>query len=151
MYILAKPNNTPVYPYSFGQLRKDNPNISFSTDMTDEEYAKYHVYRVVNTAKPSYDVESQRVAEATPILSGGAWAQTWKIVNLTDAEKSAVALSKQQQVNQEAMEYLASTDWYVTRKSETGQEIPADVLNKRAAARLSIKNGGPQWIQPLLD
>lgn len=32
--------------------------------------------------------------------------------------------------------YLADTDWYVTRKMETGVEIPLDVLTKRAEARL---------------
>ena len=30
---------------------------------------------------------------------------------------------------------LASTDWYVTRKAETGAEIPADVLTYREAVR----------------
>ena len=34
-----------------------------------------------------------------------------------------------------AMEYLASTDWYVVRRSETGEPIPQDVMDKRAAAR----------------
>ena len=35
----------------------------------------------------------------------------------------------------EALAYLASTDWYFARKAETGEEVPADVLAKRAAAR----------------
>ena len=30
---------------------------------------------------------------------------------------------------------LAATDWYVTRKAETGADIPADVLTYRAAVR----------------
>lgn len=34
--------------------------------------------------------------------------------------------------------YLAETDWYVTRKSETGKAIPDDVLAKREAARAAI-------------
>ena len=39
------------------------------------------------------------------------------------------------QRKQEALNYLASTDWYVTRKLETGVEIPEDVSVKRAEAR----------------
>lgn len=39
---------------------------------------------------------------------------------------------------QEALAYLSNTDWYVTRKMETGVEIPLDVLTKRAEARLLI-------------
>ena len=37
---------------------------------------------------------------------------------------------------QEALEYLKNTDWYVTRKMETGVEIPDGVSTKRAEARL---------------
>lgn len=37
---------------------------------------------------------------------------------------------------QEALTYLNSTDWYITRKLETGVEIPLDVSTKRAEARL---------------
>ena len=44
----------------------------------------------------------------------------------------------QSQKNAEARAYLASTDWYVVRKAETGTEIPADVLEKRQAARDSV-------------
>ena len=34
--------------------------------------------------------------------------------------------------------YLKETDWYVTRKAETGKSIPDDVLAKREAARAAI-------------
>ncbi len=36
----------------------------------------------------------------------------------------------------EALAYLASTDWYLTRKAETGVEIPEEVSRLRAEARL---------------
>jgi hypothetical protein len=39
------------------------------------------------------------------------------------------------QVKAEARSYLNSTDWYVTRMSETGVAIPEDVLAKRAECR----------------
>lgn len=35
----------------------------------------------------------------------------------------------------EALAYLSSTDWYVTRFAETGKEIPTEISEKRAAAR----------------
>lgn len=37
-----------------------------------------------------------------------------------------------------AREYLAETDWMVTRAAETGKPIPEDVLAKRAAARATL-------------
>ena len=35
-----------------------------------------------------------------------------------------------------AINYLNSTDWYTARKIETGKEIPQEVLEKRAQARI---------------
>jgi hypothetical protein len=35
----------------------------------------------------------------------------------------------------QAQAYLVKTDWYVTRKVETGKEIPDDILAARKAAR----------------
>ena len=38
-------------------------------------------------------------------------------------------------IKAQAEEILRSTDWYITRKSETGKEIPDTVANYRTAVR----------------
>jgi len=53
----------------------------------------------------------------------------------TDAE---IAANAQALVNSESLEYLKSTDWYVTRFTESGVAVPADVTTARAAARLAV-------------
>lgn len=45
----------------------------------------------------------------------------------------------QNKTNQEAKTYLDSTDWYVTRLTETGKDIPQDILDDREKARQNIK------------
>tara|TARA_B100000941_G_C28336484_1_gene464418 strand:- start:85 stop:378 length:294 start_codon:yes stop_codon:yes gene_type:complete len=42
--------------------------------------------------------------------------------------------------NHKARQYLADTDWYVTRKAETGKAIPDDILTKRQEARAKVKS-----------
>jgi hypothetical protein len=42
-------------------------------------------------------------------------------------------------LNQEAMDYLSSTDWYVIREFETGVKVPADIKAARALARTKHK------------
>tara|TARA_B100000029_G_C17237772_1_gene837865 strand:+ start:236 stop:529 length:294 start_codon:yes stop_codon:yes gene_type:complete len=37
---------------------------------------------------------------------------------------------------EEGKRYLAKTDWYVSRKAETGKAIPDDILTKRQQARI---------------
>jgi len=53
----------------------------------------------------------------------------------TDAEVAAAA---QAVINIESLAYLASTDWYVTRFTESGVAVPADVTQARTDARLAI-------------
>ena len=56
-----------------------------------------------------------------------------KFVHPSDDE---VAAELAAHTKAEALAYLASTDWYVTRKAETGVEIPEEVSRLRAEARL---------------
>ena len=66
-------------------------------------------------------------------------------VEITEKEVEKIRISQmpvvdpQDAINAEALAYLASTDWYVLRLSETSTAIPADILTKRQAARDSIK------------
>jgi len=53
----------------------------------------------------------------------------------TDAE---IAANTQAETNATNQAYLASTDWYASRKAETGEAIPDDVTTARAAARAAI-------------
>ena len=53
----------------------------------------------------------------------------------TDAE---IAANAQAVINGDSLAYLASTDWYVTRFTESGVVVPADVTTARTAARTAI-------------
>ena len=53
----------------------------------------------------------------------------------TDAE---IAANTQAETNATHQAYLDSTDWYASRKSDTGEAIPAEVITARAAAREAI-------------
>ena len=47
-------------------------------------------------------------------------------------------LTEQEVINYNSMAYLASTDWYASRKSDTGEAIPSDIAALRAEARAAI-------------
>lgn len=55
------------------------------------------------------------------------------------AAQAALAAKEQSRINDEALSYLAKTDWYVIRQQETGVNIPQDVLTARAEARQRIQ------------
>lgn len=65
--------------------------------------------------------------------------------NITEHEDAPIVVEEktaeqlQAEINTEALAYLASTDWYVVRFSETGIAIPDDVKAKRQESRDIIK------------
>jgi hypothetical protein len=54
----------------------------------------------------------------------------------TDAK---IAANAQQEINQENLAYLDSTDWYVIRHADSGEAVPIEISEARAAARLLIE------------
>ena len=76
------------------------------------------------TASPDDSEKIGREVHAQ-IIAGAAVAVAPYVAPSTSSEQKA----------SEARSYLASTDWYVVRRSETGEPIPQDVMDKRAAAR----------------
>ena len=78
MHIKITNGSVDTYPYSVGQLRRDNPNTSFPKRIPDDMLESYGVYTVVYTDMPSIDDRTQKVErEATPSLVAGAWTVGW--------------------------------------------------------------------------
>ena len=76
----------------------------------------------------SYSIEAE---EYKQWLSDGNTPEP----EFTDEELATIEIASRKQ---EALSYLDNTDWYVTRKSETGVDIPIEISIKRAEARLII-------------
>lgn len=71
-----------TYPVYMGQVRQDNPNISFP-DETEEEYLNGLGYFIVQeVAQPTGDV----VTEGDPVFANGVWTQVWNVRTFTADE-----------------------------------------------------------------
>jgi hypothetical protein len=61
------------------------------------------------------------------------------MVDMTQLEKVKTKSEiESDQARSSAISYLSSTDWYVIRQLETGQEVPQDVSEARAEARSKL-------------
>ena len=77
------------YPYTFNDLRRDNPNTSFppANEITNEQYADYDVYPAAVVQDPAHDPKTQRIeTSATATEVQGAWLYTKTIVDKTQEE-----------------------------------------------------------------
>lgn len=86
MYIFSDGSGQTIYPYSFNQLRKDNPEVSYPTQPTDAALASWGVFLVAETARPACDPNTHKVVEQTPQRVGDAWQQVWAVVALSAEE-----------------------------------------------------------------
>lgn len=65
--------------YSVAQLLRDNPQVSFPANLTNETLAAYNVYLVTPTPQPEHNPIFQGVREAAPTLVNGEWVQVWEV------------------------------------------------------------------------
>ena len=89
--MFAKITNDQIdqYPYTVGDLRRDNPQTSFPRQIPDETLAEYGVVKVTPTPQPAYDSITHRPKELAPTEQDGAWVQQWTTEAYPDADRRA--------------------------------------------------------------
>lgn len=86
-YVKVTNGAVDQYPYTIGQLRRDNPNTSFPKVIDEATLNLFGVYSVVLASDPSFTESTQRIQRASnPTLVNGVWTLTKSVVDLTDDE-----------------------------------------------------------------
>ena len=141
MYILAPNQTIEKYPYSIGELRRDQPNTSFPRNPDDKLLASWNVFPVERTDYPQVD-HTKNVTEGTPALQDGKWVQVW---NITDATAEEVEQRTEQQadaVRTERNAKLSASDWTQVADAPVDREAWADY---RQALREVPDQAGFPW------
>ena len=134
MHVKITNGNVDTYPYSVGQLRRDNPNTSFPKQVPDAVLAGYGVYPVTFTAQPDIDERTQKVEqEVQPTLVGGNWTIGWTTSSKTAEEvqeyDDGVAASKRAERDGLLAEtdYLALSDNTLSTEMATYRQALRDI------------------------
>lgn len=107
-------NNIPE-AYSIGQLRRDNPQVSFPQNIPEPTLAEYSVYPLTPADQPVYDSTTHRIEEGTPVQIDGVWTQAWNVIALTDEEVAQQQVELQQNIvaqTQQRLDSFANTRNY---------------------------------------
>lgn len=140
MYVLITDGVVTEYPYSFGQLKKDNPQTSFPHKPTDEQLAEWGVYPVKKTPKPNAGPKDN-VVELNPVLASGEWVQTWQVVAASPDEIAEREIEAWASLRALRTDLLLETDWRVIKavedalRTNTDLTIPQEWLDYRQALR----------------
>lgn len=136
MFVKVTNGIVDQYPYTVGNLRRDNPNTSFPAKIPDETLNSFGVYSVTQEAAPSFDRRTQSAARAeAPVLEGGAWVLKWVVSNKTADEISAYDASIGDANRRTRNELLTHSDWTVLQDSPLSDAQVADWVVYRQALR----------------
>jgi hypothetical protein len=108
MYVKVNGGNASYYTLT--DLRRDNPNVSFPTVITDEVAAEFSVYPCVTVEPPTVNY-TQNLSMADPICIAGTWQQTWTVTPATTEEISLRVADMCQANKNQASQLLTETDY----------------------------------------
>jgi hypothetical protein len=133
--------------YSIGQLRRDNPQVSFPSTIPADTLAEYDVYEVTLTEQPVVD-HTQRVTEGTPTLVDGVWTQTWEVTDLSESELAEVTEAQWTRARKDRNRLLADCDW--TQLADSPADAAAWALYRQALRDITTQSDpfNLQWPTP---
>lgn len=110
MHALIVDGAVAQYPYTIGNLRRDNPSTSFPKQPTEELLAQWGMQPVTKVDRPSVD-HTRNVNEGTPALVDGTWTQVWVVSDATSEEISERNVQAAAEARGKRAALLADTDW----------------------------------------
>lgn len=129
MYVLAPNQIVKKFPYSVGDLFKDNPQTSFPSNPTDETLASFDVFPVVSIG---IVIDSTQVATQDGCkynVERQRWETTWTVRNKTADELANQAASNAKRVEaQRADAYRNEADplFFKSQRGEVSVQIWLD-------------------------
>ena len=118
--LLVKTANGGVeqFPYTLGDLRRDNPQTSFPKQIPNSILQSYEVYEVTELDKPAYDPLVQTLVRGTPVYNNDRWKVSYTTANKSDADAEAAVRNRRDT-------FLAETDWMALSDVTMSSEMTA--------------------------
>lgn len=146
MYALITNGSVQQYPYTVGNLRRDNPNTSFSKAIPENVLAQYGVYSVVLEDKPSYNERLQSVEQKLiPELENNRWILKWSIIDKTATQIQEYDNNKASEARLERNFLLTSSDW--TQLADAPVDKTAWATYRQALRDITEQDGFPNLIE----
>jgi hypothetical protein len=147
MYVKVNNQGVEKFPYTIGNLRKDNPNVSFPKVLSNEVLQNFGVFEVAPTEKPSFNEATQKVEQGDPVNVNGQWQQVWVIKSLSEEEMANALAYKISQARAKRNDLLARSDW--TQVADAPVDQQAWATYRQALRDIPSQVGFPDVDFPL--
>ena len=135
-YVKTHDEQVQKFPYSMGDLRKDNPSTSFPSRIPEDMLASYEVFKVLVDHEPTFDEKNYRPLLAeTPVFVDGEWRLQWSILEKTEEEKQQYYNGETSRIRSQRDRLLADSDWRVIKAQETNVSMDQTWIDYRQALR----------------
>lgn len=144
MFVKVTNGQINQYPYTVGDLRRDNPNTSFPKNVPEPTMAAYGMYPVGYEAAPEYDQMTHRLQHSNlPEFVNGQWVLTKTVVALTPEQIADMTAAKAQGVRNQRDKLIADTDWMALSDSTL---TPAWAAYRQALRDVTAQAGFPHTV-----
>ena len=134
-------NGQPQANYTIGDLRRDNPNVSFPRSISDEVLAVYNVFRVTEVPAPDYNSRTHRLVTQAPTLVDGVWTVTRVAVAKDQAQIDNETAEQAVSVRADRDSKLAKSDW--TQVADAPVDKAAWATYRQALRDITAQAGFP--------
>lgn len=111
MFVKITNGQVEKYPFTIGDLRKANPNVSFPRNIPNDTLAQFGVYPATIAPAPEFNARTHRLVTQQPTLIDGAWTVTKAVVAKDQAQIDSENAQKAADVRSQRDRLLAVTDW----------------------------------------
>lgn len=111
MFVKITNGQVDQYPYTVGDLRKANPNVSFPRNIPNDTLAQFGVYPVTIAPAPEYNARTHRLVTQQPTQVAGVWTVTKKAVAKDQAQIDNENAQQEASIRADRDKRLADTDW----------------------------------------
>ena len=145
MFVKITSGSIDQYPYTVGDLRRDNPNTSFPKTVPAVTMAEYGMYPVGYQAAPDYDPLTQRLQHSSiPSLVDGEWKLTKTVVALTEDQIASATAAKAKDARKDRDNLLSQSDW--TQVADAPVDATAWATYRQALRDITDQAGFPNDI-----
>lgn len=121
MYVKANNQTVEQFPYTLGDLRSDNPNVSFPKYPSEALLADWGVYVVVSDDLPASGAGQVVEQASEPVYENGEWVLKYIVRDMTQDELD----HQGELVRGDRNRLLAESDW---------TQLPDSPVDKQAWA-----------------
>jgi hypothetical protein len=144
MFVKITNGQVDQYPYTVGDLRKANPNVSFPRNIPTETLAQFGVYPVTIAPAPEFNARTHRLVTQQPAQVGGVWTVTKRAVAKDQAQIDNEDAQKAADVRAQRDRLLTASDW--TQVSDAPVDSSAWATYRQSLRDVPSQNGFPHEV-----